>query len=447
MTDPDARLSLPVVALVGRPNVGKSSLANRILGRREAIVEASPGVTRDRRSFEADWAGHRFEVVDTGGIELRPRGLQARVREQAELAMAAADVIVLVVDATTGPTDEDAAIARRLKRAEVPVVVVANKVDDPSAEPDAAAFFGLGLGDPLALSALHGRGSGDFLDQLVARLPRTETDAGGAWGSVAIVGRPNVGKSSILNALVGSGRALVDDRPGTTRDPVAARIPGVQGRSLEIIDTAGMRRGVRIDDPLEYFSWLRARRTLERVDGVLLVIDAAGGVTAHDQRLAEMVIDHGRACVIALNKWDLADTEPAERARVESAIEARLRFMPWADRIRTSARSGRGIARLAPAVEDALRSHRRRLPTARVNDLVHRAQDDQPPGRVGGRRVRILYGVQSAVAPPTILLFATGRLEDGYLRYVEGRLRAAEPWTGTPVRVVYRPRTRPRVDG
>src|ERR687895_1881985 len=447
MSDPDTGSSLPMVALVGRPNVGKSSLANRILRRREAIVDASPGVTRDRRSFAADWAGRRFEVVDTGGIELRPRDLQAGVREQAELAMAAADVIVLVVDATTGPTDEDAAIAGRLHRARGPVMVVANKVDEPGAEPEAAAFYSLGLGDPVPLSALHGRGSGDFLDQLVARLPRLEKDAEAPWGSVAIVGRPNVGKSSLLNALVGTGRALVDERPGTTRDPVAALIPRAEGRWLEVIDTAGMRRGTRIDDPVEYFSWLRARRTLERVDGVLLVIDAAGGVTGHDQRLAEAVIAQGRACVIALNKWDLAVEAPADRARVESAIEARLRFMPWAARVRTSARSGRGIARLVPAVEVALASHRRRLPTARVNDLVHRAQEERPPGRAGGRRVRILYAVQSAIAPPTILLFATGRLEDAYLRYLEGRLRSAEPWTGTPLRVVCRPRTRLRVNG
>lgn len=446
MSEPDPRPSLPVVALVGRPNVGKSSLANRILGRREAIVEATPGVTRDRRSFEADWAGHRFEVIDTGGIELRPRGLELRVREQAELAMAAADVIVLVVDVATGPTDEDAAIAADLRRARVPVLVAANKVDDSGDEPDAAAFYGLGLGDPLPVSALHGRRSGEFLDELVRHLPEVIASNRAPWGSVAIVGRPNVGKSSILNALVGGRRALVDDRPGTTRDPVDASLPLTEGRSLALVDTAGMRRGVQIDDPVEYFSWLRARRTLERVDAAVLVIDAGEGVTGPDQRLAESIVEHGRACVIALNKWDLADPSEAERARLEHSIELRLRFMRWAERIRTSARTGRGIPRLVPHLESAVRAHRRRLATARVNDIVHRAQEERPHARAGGRPVRILYAVQARVAPPTVLLFATGRVEDGYRRYIEGRLRAAEPWAGTPLRVEYRLRTRSKVD-
>jgi GTP-binding protein len=442
MTITEPRSGLPLVAIVGRPNVGKSSLANRMLGRREAIVEATPGVTRDRRSFEAEWAGRRFELIDTGGIELRPRGLEAQVREQAELAIAAADVIVLVVDATTGPTQEDAAIASRLRRSEVPVIVAANKVDDATGEPEAASFYRLGLGDPVAVSALHGRGSGDFLDAVVARLPRVDSVVDAAWGSVAIVGRPNVGKSSILNSLIGEGRAIVDVRPGTTRDPVAAQLVLPEGRTLEVVDTAGMRRGVQINDPLEYYSWLRSRRTLERVDAALLVIDAAEGVTGHDQRLAEAVIETGRACVIALNKWDLSVAEATDRARLEDDIEVRLRFMPWATRVRTSALTGRGMRRVVPSIEAAVRSHRRRVSTAQINDIVQRAQAERPHARSGGRSVRILYAVQAEVAPPTVLLFSTARPTEAYLRYLEHRLRAEEPWEGTPVRVQYRARTR-----
>jgi GTP-binding protein len=438
---------LPVVAVVGRPNVGKSSLVNRVLGRREAIVEATPGVTRDRQSFVADWSGRSFELVDTGGLEPGQEGLDARVAEQAQVAIETADVIVLVVDATTGPIEDDFIVAEILRRAGKPVVLAVNKVDDPRDEPTAAIFHRLGLGEPVPLSALHGRGSGDFLQVLVEALPeRVATDVDGAWASIAIVGRPNVGKSSILNRLLGEERSIVDATPGTTRDPVDSWIGLDDERRLRIIDTAGMRRQVQIKDPIEYFSFLRSRRTLARVDGVFLVLDASEGVTSHDQRLAEEIVDSGRACVIVLNKWDQVTNEETDRARFDASIKRKLRFLPWAPIVRTSAVRGRGLQRMLPAIEIALASHRRRLSTSEVNRIVGDAQESKPHPRAGGRARRVLYALQAAVSPPTFVLFSNGRLEPGYVRYLENSIRRIEPFEGSPLAVKVRPKTRREVE-
>ncbi|MBW3594630.1 MAG: ribosome biogenesis GTPase Der [Actinobacteria bacterium] len=428
-----ARSNLPVVAVVGRPNVGKSSLVNRVIGHRAAIVEPTPGVTRDRQSFTAEWAGRRFELVDTGGLEPGQHGLDARVAEQAQVAMVLADVIVLVVDAQTGTTQDDLEVADALRRFDKPVLVVANKVDDPQDEPMAASFHRLGLGTPLAMSALHGRGSGDFLDELVARLPAEHGDTDDAWASVAIVGRPNVGKSSLLNRLLGEERAIVDSAPGTTRDPVDSLVSLEDGRVVRIIDTAGMRREVKIDDPIEYFSFLRSRGTLARADAAILVVDAAEAVTSHDQRLAEAITEAGRACVIALNKWDRVPSEGPDRDRFDDHIRRRLRFLTWAPIVRTSAITGRGVNKLLPAVERALTSHRTRLPTAVVTGIVRDAQDARPHPRQRGRAAKILYALQAEVAPPTFVLFTSGRLQDNYLRYLEHRVRAVEAFDGTPI--------------
>jgi GTP-binding protein len=435
--------ALAIVAVVGRPNVGKSSLVNRVLGRREAIVDETPGVTRDRRSEVAEWAGRRFEIVDTGGLEPGPAGLEARVAEQARVAIEAADVVVLVVDVSTGPTEDDADVARLLRRARKPVVVAANKADEPRDEAAAADFYGLGLGDPIPVSALHGRGSGDLLDAVVAKLPGPGLpDATPAWASLAIVGRPNVGKSSILNALLGEQRAIVTASPGTTRDPVDALLAIPGRRLLKLVDTAGMRRQVKVTDPVEYFSLLRARRTLERVDAALLVVDASEGVTGLDQRIAREIVLRGRACVIALNKWDAVPGDEQERARLEGATADRLRWLEWATRIRTSAVTGRGVQRIVPAVEEAVASHRTRLPTAEVNRIVASVQDQRPHPRTAGRATRVLYAVQADVAPPTFVLFSTGALEESYLRYLEGRIRDAQPLPGTPVRLRVKRRSR-----
>ena len=437
------RSRLPIVAVVGRPNVGKSSLVNRVIGRRAAIVEETPGVTRDRQSFTAEWSGRRFELVDTGGLEPGQHGLDARVAEQAQVAMELADVIILVVDAQAGPIQDDFEVAAPLRGSPKPVLVVANKVDDPQDEPMAAAFHRLGLGDPIPLSALHGRGSGDFLDLLIARLPDERGDSGDdTWGSIAIVGRPNVGKSSLLNKLLGEERSIVDSTPGTTRDPVDSLIAMEDGRVLRVIDTAGMRREVKIDDPIEYFSFLRSRGTLTRADAAILVIDAAEAVTSHDQRLAEAITDAGRACVVALNKWDQVPGQGSDRDRFDEHIRRRLRFLTWAPLVRTSALSGRGVSRLLPAVDRALTSHRHRLPTSLVNRIIRDATEARPHPRSGGRGTRVLYAAQAETAPPTFVLFTTGRIETTYLRYLEHRIRDAEPFEGTPITFKVRLRSR-----
>ena len=447
MTEITEAPGLPVVAVVGRPNVGKSSLVNRILQRREAIVQETPGVTRDRRGFLAEWAGRHFEIFDTGGLEPGAEGLDARVAEQAQLAIEAADVVVLVVDAASGPLQDDHLVAAALRRTRKPVLLAANKVDDPRDIPMAAEFHKLGLGDPHPLSALHGRGSGDFLDALVASLPATGGGARDTWASIAIVGRPNVGKSSLLNSLLGEDRSIVDAVPGTTRDPVDSQIRVDDGRTIRIVDTAGMRREVQIKDPLEYFSFLRSRQTLSRVDAAILVVDVSERVTGHDQRIAQEIVESGRACVVVLNKWDLLGDDEADRARLERFVLERLRFLPWATIVRTSALTKRGVQRVLPALEEAIASHRRRLPTSVVNQLVRDAQEQKPHPRVGGRASRILYAVQAAVSPPRFLLFSSGRLETGYIRHIEHRVREREPFPGTPLELEVRLKTRHQREG
>ena len=436
---------LPIVAIVGRPNVGKSSLVNRILGRREAIVEATPGVTRDRSSFVAEWRGRHFELVDTGGLERRMTGIEALAAEQATLAISYADVVLFLVDATTGITDDDMLVAGVLRRSNRPVLLVANKVDDASLEPAVADFYRVGLGEPHPVSALHGRGSGDLLDVLVEMLPPTKDDSIEEWAAIAIVGRPNVGKSSLLNALAGTQRALVDPAPGTTRDPVDVHL-GSGPRTLRVIDTAGMRREVQIKDPLEYFSFLRSRRTLERVDAAILVVDVSEGATGHDQRIAEEIVSSGRACVVALNKWDLLQDDEVERERIRRRIDERLRFLEWAPKVRTSAVTTRGIDKVVPAVERAIEAHRTRIPTAELNRALTAIQEERPHPRVAGRAARILYGVQKEVGPPAFLLFTTHRLEESYLRFIERRLRTAAEFDGTPLQVDVRVRTRREVE-
>ena len=437
---------LPVVAIVGRPNVGKSTLVNRIAGGRQAIVEAQPGVTRDRKELVAEWAGRHFRVVDTGGWLAGGGDLAQEVSRQAERAVAQADVIVLVVDVTVGITEEDARVASLLRRAGPPAVVVVNKVDDGSRESDAWTFTQLGLGDPHVVSALHGRGSGDLLDAVVAALPppaatesQPEGEADAGLFSIAIVGRPNVGKSTLFNRLVGDERAVVHDEPGTTRDSIDTVIETEDG-PLRFVDTAGMRRRSRVDEPTEYYSLVRALESVDRADAALFVIDATEGVTHQDQRLAERVDAAGTAAIVVLNKWDLTDAD--QRRDVLEQAADRLSFLGYAPVVKISALTGRNLRHVLPALREAEQAYHRRVPTAALNRVVTDAQQRQPPPVVRKRRPRVLYATQGASDPPTFTFFATHELPATYLRYLEHRIRDAFDLGPTPVKIRVRLRGR-----
>ncbi len=457
---------LPVVAIVGRPNVGKSTLFNRIAGRRVAVVEAEPGVTRDRNAIEAEWRGVRFSIVDTGGWEARGDELTAKVTTQAEAAMREAAVVLFVVDVNVGVTEDDLAVAKVVRRLEVPVLLVVNKVDDQRRELHAWEFASLGLGDPITVSALHGRQSGDLLDAVVGLLdheprgepPRqphlamrhaaqrngsdsnladgnggTREDLGARTPRVAIVGRPNAGKSTLFNRLVGEERAIVHDIPGTTRDAIDTVIETALG-PLCVIDTAGMRRPSRTQRGTEHYAVLRALSSLETADVALLVIDATVGVTHQDQRLAERIEAVGCPVVVLLNKWDLVKTQ--ERELVLEVVADRLAFIGPAPVLRISARTGRGVQRILPALQAAIGSYRKRIPTGALNRALQDLQAAVPP-----KGARIRYGVQGAIEPPTFTLFASARLAEHYLRYVERGLRERFGIGPTPIKL------RVRVEG
>ncbi len=433
-------MSLPVVAIVGRPNVGKSTLVNRLVGRREAIVEERPGVTRDRKELTAEWQGRRFTVVDTGGWISGGDALDDKVSEQAEQAMHEADAVLFVVDATVGITPDDEQVAVLLRRLDTPVFVVANKVDDPRHEAAVWELLGLGLGDPFPVSALHGRGTGDLLDAVCAVLPEPddreaepEPDDERLF-SVALVGRPNVGKSTLFNRLIGEDRSVVHDRPGTTRDSIDTIVETDDG-PIRFVDTAGMRRKARIDADTEYYSLVRALRSVDTADVALLVVDATVGVTHQDQRLAERVDAAGCPVVIVLNKWELLDTE--QRIRVGEQVERRLGFLGEAPVLRMSALTGKGVGRLWPALQEAVGAYRTRIPTRAVNQVVRAAQADQP----APAGARVLYATQGATDPPTFTLFTNRELPRTYLRYLERRLREAFDLGATPVKLRVRRRT------
>jgi GTP-binding protein len=433
---------LPRVAVVGRPNVGKSTLVNRILGRRAAITEELPGVTRDRVAYQADWSGRRFELVDTGGWEPKATGLQASVVAQAERAMADADLLLFVVDATVGVTEEDAAVAARLRRGRVPVLLVANKVDSAAAEPQVADLWSLGLGEPLAVSSLHGRGSGDLLDAVVERL-----GSGPAAGdepqvpALAIVGRPNVGKSSLLNRLAGQDLAIVDPTPGTTRDTVDSIVER-GGRSYRLVDTAGMRRSFQQAEGADYFAFVRSLEAVDRADVALLVLEAPLGVAEQDQKVAVRAVEAGCGLVLLANKWDLMDDEARRRFGVD--LERKLYFVDWAPMLRVSARTGRGVEKIWGLVDRVLAERSRRIPTAALNQWLGRATERTPPPLARGRPVKVRYVTQARVDPPELILFTSGQLSPGYLRYLEKDLRRTFGFEGTPVRLVVRVRTRER---
>jgi GTPase len=431
---------LPVIAVVGRPNVGKSTLVNRMLGRREAVVQDVPGVTRDRVSYDANWSGRQFVLVDTGGWAPDARGMAARVTEQAELAVAAADAVVFVVDATVGLQDIDEAVVRVLRRSGKPVILAANKVDDQRTEADAATLWQLGLGEPYPVSALHGRGSGDLLDAILAAIPeapRMLPDGAQGPRRVAIVGKPNVGKSSLLNKLAGEQRVVVDEVAGTTVDPVDELVE-IDGEIYRFIDTAGIRRRVKEAAGHEYYASLRTHGAIERAEVCIVVVDASDPVTEQDLRILSSVEEAGRALVIAFNKWDLTDDERRRYLRRE--IERDLVHFGWAAKINISAVTGRHVDRLGAAISEALAGWETRIPTGRLNAFLGRIVAAHPHPVRGGKQPRILFGTQAQIGPPRFVLFTTGELEPGYVRFLQRRLREEFGFVGTPVHVELRVR-------
>lgn len=433
---------LPVVAVLGRPNVGKSTLVNRILRRRAAVVEEKPGVTRDRREFRAEWSGRSFLLVDTGGWTVGDGELTSGIRAQAEAALSGADVVVFVADATTGFDDDDRAVARLVQESEIPHLLAANKADGAAVDLDLGPLWTLGLGEPRPISALHGRNTGDLLDAIVDLLPDESepgaADDSGGIATLAILGKPNVGKSTLLNRLLGEERVLVSPEPGTTRDPIDAVVE-LDGEPFRIWDTAGIRRAARVSEATEYYSVVRAREALGEADIALLVVDATEGVTHQEQRLAEEIVESGTGLIVLLNKWDAA--APEDKEWTEDGVGDRLAFVGWAPVLRISARSGARLKRLAPAVRLALETRRSRIPTPTLNREIRAWQEAHPPPVRKGRRARIMYATQTGTHPPTIVLFVRGgELGPDYLRFLENRLRTEHEFTGTPIRLWTRQR-------
>ncbi|WGT48482.1 ribosome biogenesis GTPase Der [Tessaracoccus lacteus] len=432
----------PIVAVVGRPNVGKSTLVNRILGRREAVVQDTPGVTRDRVSYDANWNGREFILVDTGGWASDATGMALQIAEQAELAISTADAVLFVVDATVGTLDEDEAVVRVLRRSKKPVVLAANKVDDQRHEAMAATMWNLGLGEPYAVSAMHGRGSGDLLDALLDALPEAprerEVEEAGPR-RVAIVGKPNVGKSSLLNKLAAQQRVVVSDISGTTVDPVD-EIVEVGGQVYRLIDTAGIRRRVKEASGHEYYASLRTQTAIERAEVCIMVIDASEPVTDQDLRILSSIEDAGRALVIAFNKWDLTDEE--RRRYLDREIERDLVAFRWAPTVNISALTGRNVDKISKAIETAAAGWETRISTGKLNAFLGRLAAAHPHPLRGGKQPRILFGTQASACPPTFALFTSGQFDDTYKRFIERRLREDFGFEGSPVHVEIRPRAK-----
>lgn len=436
-------MTKPIVSVLGRPNVGKSTLVNRISETGKAIVDSSRGVTRDRSYHEADWNGREFVLVDTGGVESLKASerFAGPIREQAEAALAESDIALFVVDAQSGPTAEDEEVARLLKKASVPLLLVVNKVDNASSEEALWDFLSLGVGEPWPVSAIHGRGTGDLLDELVRLLPNDASDevlypAGSV--NVAVIGRPNVGKSSLVNRLSGTARSIVSDMAGTTRDAIDVVVEH-DGVLFRLVDTAGMRKRSNVTDDIEYYSTIRGLRAMDQAELCLCVVDATAGVTEQDQKLASMATKRGCALVILLNKWDLITTEQ-DREKVRVSIARRFAFCSWAPTVALSARTGRGVDRLWASAEHALASHASRLATPAINDVLQSIRESGATVGEGSRRLRVFYGAQTATAPPELTLFCNHPelITDNYRRYMERRFREAFDLVGTPLRITFK---------
>jgi len=432
--------TIPVLAVIGRPNVGKSTLVNRIIGRREAVVEDIPGVTRDRVSYDATWNGREFTVVDTGGWDPDAKGLSELITAQAEIAINVADAVLFVVDATVGITDADAQVVKLLRKSNKPVVLAANKVDDLRTEGEAAALWNLGLGEPYPVSALHGRGSGDMLDAILEALPEPppeDFDKPRGPRRVAIVGKPNVGKSSLLNRLAGEERVVVNDAAGTTVDPVDELVE-LGGRTWRFIDTAGIRKRVKTVSGHEYYASLRTNSAIERAEVAVMIIDASEPLTVQDTRIINTVAETGRALVIAFNKWDLVDEE--RQYYLDREIERELVQVQWAPRINITARTGWHVDRLVRALDAAFDGWETRVPTGELNSFLGRLVAEHPHPVRGGKQPKIMFGTQASTSPPTFVLFTTALLEASYIRFVERRLRENYGFIGSPIHITQRPR-------
>ena len=430
----------PVVAVVGRPNVGKSTLVNRIIGRRQAVVEDTPGVTRDRVPYDALWNGRQFTVVDTGGWEPDARDRAKAIAAQAEIAVQTADVVLFVVDATVGATDVDEAAVKMLRRSKKPVLLVANKADNTAVELESASLWSLGLGQPYPVSALHGRGSGDLLDAVLDAMPEAPIEVfDGPRGPrrVALVGRPNVGKSSLLNKLAREDRAVVDAVAGTTVDPVDSLVQ-IGGQTWQLVDTAGLRKRVDRASGTEYYASLRTAGAIEAAEVAVVLLDAAEPISEQDQRVLTMVVEAGRALVIAFNKWDLVDED--RRYYLEREVERELKRIPWAIRVNISALTGRAVDKLAPALNQALESWETRVPTGQLNQWLTALVQETPHPVRGGRAPRVLFATQAGTGPPRFVLFTTGLFDAGYQRFVERKLREEFGFAGSPIEVSVKPR-------
>lgn len=437
-------MSKPIVAVVGRPNVGKSTLVNRLSVNRDAIVHESRGVTRDRSYHDCDWNGREFTLVDTGGIEsVKSKDVFApRIREQALAACDEADVIVFVVDGTVGVTDEDEEVARVVRRSGKPVFLCVNKLDNPSEDLNSWDYYSLGVGEPRGISAGHGHGTGDLLDDVVAALPPEEADEPDDREegvlNVAIIGRPNVGKSSLTNRLAKRNRSIVSDIAGTTRDAVDIHIDW-KGNRIRLVDTAGMRKKTQVHEDVEYYSLVRGLQAMDKADVCLLVVDASVGVTEQDQKLAGMAIDRGCAIVIVLNKWDLIDTDEKRDAVVQS-LDQRMTFCRWAPSVNVSALTGRATDKVLAAAVRAAQSHRRQVKTSELNRLVTAIRESGHTVTYKNRRLKVHYGTQTGSEPPVFTFFcnAPDLVDDNYERFLENRLRETFDLEGTPIRLRFR---------
>lgn len=430
--------ALPVLAIVGRPNVGKSALVNRILGRREAVVEDKPGVTRDRVSYKAEWNDRKFTLVDTGGWEPDAKGIDKSVAVQAEIAIELADAVIFVVDAMVGATSSDERVVPMLRKSGKPVILVANKIDDLKQEPEAAALWSLGLGEPFPVSAVHGRGVADMLDAAMKVLPEVSAVAKQEFGGprrVAIIGRPNVGKSSLLNKAVGSERAVVNDLAGTTRDPIDEQVE-LGGRIWRFVDTAGIRRRVHLAQGADFYASLRTAAALERAEVAVVLFDVTQPISEADIRIVDMALESGRALVLAFNKWDELDDE--RRKYLEREIEQDLAHVDWAPRVNISAKTGRHLEKLVPALEVALDGWDTRVATGKFNAFLQELTMANPHPVRGGKQPRILYGSQVSSRPPKFVLFSTGFLDPGYRRFIQRRLRETYGFEGSPIEVAMR---------